>query len=156
MRQISREQEADRVLHHFGPEALPEMMVMLERQFVTLHNRAQVTLTLCGIIISTTGFSGRNIAGTSPAAQTLIIAGVVLILLSAGTVVWGVLHLRWLTMQLGDTTRAWLLQSLQYRDRKTNSYRVGVVLLLVGLALYVGAITLMLMDPHRKVWYTAQ
>ncbi len=71
-------------------------------------------LTLCGIVISTTGFSGRVIAGTNPMAQFLIIAGVGLVLLSAAIVVWGVLHLYWLTMQTGDDTRGWLISSLRY------------------------------------------
>lgn len=156
MPHLSREEEADRLLAAYGIDAFPAIMTMLERQFVVLHNRAQVALTLCGIIISTTGFSGRNIAGTGLAARVLIIAGIGLILVAAGTVVWGVLHLRWLSMQAGADTRAWLLTSLLYRDRKTKSYRVGVLLLLCGLTLYVGAIALMLLDPHRKNWYAAQ
>ncbi|MGB7156722.1 MAG: hypothetical protein WBD40_01570 [Tepidisphaeraceae bacterium] len=41
---------------------------------VVLHNRAQVLLALCGIVVTTTGFSGRLVAGTNAAAQWLIIA----------------------------------------------------------------------------------
>jgi len=93
---LSRTEEADRILALYGDD-LPAVMTMLERQFVVLHNRAQVLLTLCGIVISTTGFSGRIIAGTNALAQVLIVGGVALVLLSAAIVVWGVLHLRWLS-----------------------------------------------------------
>jgi hypothetical protein len=144
---LTRTEEADRILTLYGND-LPAIMTMLERQFVVLHNRAQVLLTLCGIVISTTGFSGRVIAGTNALAQALIVGGVALVLLSAAIVVWGVLHLRWLTMQSGEDTRAWLLTSLDYRDRKTNAYRVGIVVMLIGLTLYVGAIAVMLIYPH--------
>ena len=84
---LSRTEEADRILALYGDD-LPAVMTMLERQFVVLHNRAQVLLTLCGIVISTTGFSGRIIAGTNALAQVLIVGGVALVLLSAAIVVW--------------------------------------------------------------------
>ena len=147
MRCLTRDEEADRILAVYRDD-LPAIMTMLERQFVVLHNRAQVLLTLCGIVISTTGFSGRIIAGTNVLAQVLIIGGVGLVLLSAAIVVWGVLHLRWLTMQHGENTRDWLLTSLNYRDMKTNSYRIGIVVMLIGLTLYVAAIAVMLLYPH--------
>lgn len=145
---LARDAEAERILHHYG-EDLPEIMVMLERQFAVLHNRAQVALALCGIIVSTTGFSGRLVAGTNRLSQVLIVAAVAFIVLSAGVVVRGVLHLRWLTMQAGDSVPQWLETTLRYRDRKTAHYRAGVLLLLVGLVLYGGALAVMLLNPHE-------
>ncbi|HLL90696.1 MAG TPA: hypothetical protein VK324_15450 [Tepidisphaeraceae bacterium] len=140
-------EELRRILDAYGPN-LPDIMGMLERQFAVLHNRAQVLLALCGIVISTTGFSGRIIAGTNALAQWLIVAGVAFVLLSAAVVVWGVLHLRWLTMKGGGDVHQWLATSLAYRDRKTNAYRVGIGLMLLGLTLYVAAIAVMLTNPH--------
>jgi hypothetical protein len=144
---LSQEQEIRRILGAYGPN-LPEIMAMLERQFAVLHNRAQVLLALCGIVISTTGFSGRLIAGTNELAQGLIIAGIALVLLSAAVVVWGVLHLRWLTLQGGTDVDSWLATSLDYRDRKTELYRVAIMLMLAGLALYVASIAVMLRNPN--------
>ena len=149
-RTLSRDAEADRILREYEPRGFDAIMSMLERQFLVLHNRAQVLLALCGIIISTTGFSGRIIAGTSRLAQALIIGGVGLTLLSATIVAWGVLHLRWLTMQPGQSTRDWLLTSLRYRDVKTRAYRVGLIVALVGIALYCGSIAIMLLNPHAS------
>src|SRR5687768_16032755 len=85
-RSLSRDDEARRILAEYGEEGFEPIMMMLERQFVVLHNRAHVALDLCGIIISTTSFSGRIIAGANVAAQWLIIAGVALVLLSAAVV----------------------------------------------------------------------
>lgn len=150
---LTIEDETERILAHYGPEALPEIMAMLERQFAVLHNRAQVLLALGGIIISTTGFSGRNIAGTGPWAQGLALTGVALILVSAAVVCWGVLHLRWLTMQTGQSTREWLMTSLSYRDLKTRCYRIGLIIMLIGLTAYVGAIIIMLTHPHSAPNY---
>lgn len=144
---LTREQEADRILEMTRGDA-EKAMQTLERQFAVLHNRSAVVLTLCGIVISTTGFSGRIIAGTNALAQRLIVAGVGLVLLSAVVVVSGVLHLYWLTQQPGTDSRAWVLHCLTYRDVKTNRFRIGIILLLIGLAAYVGSIAVMLLNPH--------
>ena len=145
---LTRAEEAQRILKAYGRDEFILIMELLERQFVVLHNRAQVLLALCGIVITTTGFSGRLIAGTNGWAQFFIIAGVTLVLLAAAVVVWGVLHLRWLTLQPGESTEQWLLTSLEYRDAKTRAYRIGIALMLGGLALYVAAIAIMLSHPH--------
>jgi hypothetical protein len=151
MPHLDRNAEADRILRCYGDDAFPEIMAMLERQFAVLHNRAQVLLGLCGIVVTTTGFSGRLVAGTNAAAQWLIITGVALSLVAAAVVVWGVLHLYWLTMHPGDTTRAWLLSSLAYRDKKTRAYRIGISLLLLGLTTYAAALAIMLLYPREGV-----
>lgn len=124
---------------------------MLERQFAVLHNRAQVLLGFCGIVITTTGFSGRIIAGTNLTAQLAIIMGLLFVLASACTVVSGVLHLRWLTLQPGDTPEEWLMTSLKYRDLKTCRYRDAIYLVLAGLTFYVFAISIMLLFPGAPV-----
>lgn len=148
MNKLTRNEEASRLQEMYGPDGTARIMEALERQFAVLHNRAQVLLALCGIVVTTTGFSGRLIAGTNVVAQWCVILGVVLTLLAAGVVVWGVLHLRWLTQQAGELTRAWLLTCLYYRDIKTNYYRLSIILLLTGLTAYVGAIAIMLLYPH--------
>lgn len=147
---LSLPQEIDRILTEYDGK-VPEIMVLLERQFTVLHNRAQVLLTLCGIVISTTGFSGRLVAGTNQMAQALIIVGVGMILLAAVVCSWGVLHLRWLTMQTGQDVREWLESSLRYRNVKTTSYRVAVIIMLVGLTSYCAAMAIMLAFPHDNV-----
>ena len=150
MRHLTRAEESARILREYGDGGFPDMMAMLERQFTVLHNRAQVLLGLCGIVVTTTGFSGRLVAGTNVAAQWLVIAGVALVLIAAAIVVWGVLHLYWLTMQPGESTRAWLLASLAYRDKKTRAYRIGISLLLVGLTVYAAALAIMLLHPREN------
>jgi hypothetical protein len=147
MKQLPREQEVERLLRHFGADSWDPIHGVVERQFAVLHNRAQVLTGLCGIVITTTGFSGRLIAGTSPAAQVLIIAGVATVLLSAAMIVWGVQHIRWLTQQPGEDLETWLLATLAYRDRKTHIYRVAIAFLLLGLTFYVIAIAMMLLHP---------
>ncbi|HQY89002.1 MAG TPA: hypothetical protein PK402_10100 [Tepidisphaeraceae bacterium] len=150
MRSIPRETEIARILAHYKDD-FPGIMSMLERQFAVLHNRAQVLLTLCGIVISTTGFSGRLIAGTNSTAQAFIIIGIAFVLLSTTVVAYSVLHLRWLTMQAGDDVRSWLTTSIEYRDYKTVSYRIALLIMIFGLIFYCAAIAVMLRNPHMDV-----
>ena len=82
---IDHQQEMQRIKAMY-PDDQPGMMAMLERQFAVLHNRAQVLLGLGGIVITTTGFSGRLIAGTNRVAQVSIIVGVGLVLTAAAMV----------------------------------------------------------------------
>ncbi|MBI4576202.1 MAG: hypothetical protein HY722_08075 [Planctomycetes bacterium] len=145
---LDRAAEARRLLDLYRDRGQGALVELLERQFTVLHNRAQVLLGLSGVVITTTGFSGRLIAGTSRLAQCLIILGVGTTLVAAAVVVWGVLHLHWLTQQPGAAPEEWLDACLAYRDRKTRAYRLGIVLLMAGLATYVGAIGIMLLYPE--------
>jgi hypothetical protein len=146
-KQMPLEDEHARLMREYADMPFETLMATLERQFSVLHNRSQILLTLCGIIITTTGFSGRFIAATNTFAQVSCILSIIFVLLAAAMVVWRVLHLHWLTGQLGEDRAAWLRRSLQYRDRKTLGYRSGIMLLLIGLSFYVTAIATMLVYP---------
>lgn len=143
----TRQEEISRIIQVYGREDVRSIMEMIERNFMVLHHRSQVLLGLSGIVITTTGFSGRLIAGTNDLAKWLIISGVALVMLAAAVVCYGVLHLRWLTQHPGTDIEQWLETTLGYRDRKTRFYRVGIVLTMVGLALYVASIFVMLWYP---------
>jgi hypothetical protein len=143
-----RQEEIDRIIQIYGRDDVRSVMEAVERQFMVLHHRSQVLLALSGIVVTTTGFSGRLIAGTNELAQWLIISGVALVMAAAATVCYGVLHLRWLTEHPGTNIEEWLDVILAYRDRKTRFYRVGIIMTMIGLALYVGSMFVMLWRPH--------
>lgn len=145
--QNNRQDEIQRIIKIYGREDIRSVMELIERQFMVLHHRSQVLIGLSGIVITTTGFSGRLIAGTNQLAQCLIISGVALVMAAASAVCYGVLHLRWLTQHPGEQIELWLEHTLIYRDRKTRFYRVGIVLMMVGLGLYVASIFVMLWHP---------
>lgn len=142
------EQECERILAIYGEADRPAIVSLLERQFAVLTARSQVLLGLAGVVVTTTGFSGRLIAGTNVYAQVLVISGLALVMGAAAVVVFGVLHLKWLTQHEGELPRQWMLCCLRYRNRKMRFYRAGVMLLLAGLLLYVGAIGVMLLEPR--------
>jgi hypothetical protein len=139
-RQLMRLAGSDREAYH-----------MLERQLGVLVIRTQVLLSLSGIVITVTGFSGRAIAETSALARACISIGIVIVLLSAVTAIAGVLRLQWLSQVLrdGDTLRN-IVSGIVIRDRKSRFLGVSLVLFVVGFSFYVAAVTqLLIASPIR-------
>lgn len=119
---------------------------LLERQLGVLVLRTQVMLSLSGIVITVTGFSGKAIAQSGVVARVCISAGIVIVLAAALAAVGGVLRLRWLSQQLGDHTAETLARGLALRDRKAAWLRAAMVLFGVGFSLYCVAIAQLLIS----------
>ncbi|MFZ5445270.1 MAG: hypothetical protein ACOZQL_35095 [Myxococcota bacterium] len=119
---------------------------MVQSQLSVLVLRTQVMLSLSGIVITVTGFSGRTIAQTSETARALVAAGILIVLSAAATAIWGVLRLRWLTQELTDDVEATLTRMLEIRDAKSHYLGVALLLFVLGFACYCVAIALMLIS----------
>lgn len=119
---------------------------LVERQLSVLVLRTQVMLSLSGIVITVTGFSGRAIAQTNELARLLVSAGIVIVLAAAVTAIGGVLRLRWLTQELRDDISDTLGRMLEIRDTKSRFLSVALVLFIVGFSCYCIAIAQMLMN----------
>jgi hypothetical protein len=117
---------------------------VVERQLSVLVLRTQVMLSLSGIVITVTGFSGRAIAQTNDLARVLVSLGILVVLAAAATGIGGVLRLRWLTQELTDDTRETLTRMLGIRDTKSKFLSAALVLFLVGFSCYCVAIAQML------------
>ncbi len=121
---------------------------LLERQLAVLVLRTQVLLSLSGIVVTVTGFSGRAIAQTSTLARLSITGGILLVLCAALTAIGGVLRLRWLTQSLGDDVGTTLGRGLALRDNKSRWLVASMILFGLGFSLYCAAIAQLLMDPR--------
>lgn len=120
---------------------------MVQGQLGTIVLRTQVMLSLSGIVITVTGFSGKAIATTSALARTTVVAGLALVLAAAAVAVLGVLRLRWLTQELQPTPLETLERGIRIRDAKTRSLSVALVLFVVGFSLYCFAVAQLLVAP---------
>lgn len=119
---------------------------LVEKQLSVLVLRTQVMLSLSGIVITVTGFSGREIARTSETARVLVSTGILVVLLSAAVAIGGVLRLRWLTQELTDDIEATLTNMLRIRDTKSRFLTAALVFFVLGFACYCVAIALMLVS----------
>ena len=143
---MDSEIEAARILE-MCEGRLIDAMGVLERQFTTLHNRAQVLFSFCGLVITVTGFSGRLIAGTNAYAQSLIIAGLAVVIACAFYVYHSVMTLRWTTQRLDTTDERTMQRVIRRRNLKTAAYKRGGYILFAGIILYGAAIAIMLLNP---------
>ena len=120
---------------------------LLDRQFTTLAARAQIVLTLCGVVVTVTGFSGRLIAGTSTTAQILVIAGLSLSIAAAAYIQIKVMPLEWITSDMDSNRLQSLSRMIERRNLKTAAYSTGVRILLFGMIFYTVAVAIMLLNP---------
>lgn len=120
---------------------------MVQAQLAVLVLRTQVMLSLSGIVITVTGFSGRAIAATSLLARGCVVAGLFLVLLAAAVAVGGVLRLKWLTQDLAGEIVATLTRALAIRNRKSRFLSVALVLFIAGFSLYCFAVAQLLLAP---------
>ncbi|MDQ8194185.1 hypothetical protein QEH59_07100 [Coraliomargarita sp. SDUM461004] len=118
-----------------------------ESQLNIVYTRAQVLMSLAGMVVTVTGFSGRLIAGSSFAAQCFLIAGLLLSLCSAAWVFRRVMRVQWITTLASEDKEHALEKAIYRRNRKTTAYTIGGTLLFIGLLLYAISIALMLTDP---------
>src|SRR4051812_14776621 len=88
---------------------------MVQSQLAVLVLRTQVMLSLSGIVITVTGFSGRAIAATSLLARGSIVMGLFIVLAAAAVAVVGVLRLRWMTQELDGEALDMLTRALAIR-----------------------------------------
>lgn len=123
---------------------------LVERQLSVLVLRTQVMLSLSGIVVTVTGFSGRAIAETSSLARLSISAGILVVLAAAAVAIVGVLKLRWMTQELSGDAVEMLARSIVARDRKARFLALSLLLFVVGFGLYCFAIAQLLWAarPH--------
>lgn len=144
----SREEEADHILALYGNDAA-RVMATIEGQLQGLASRAQTLLSLTGITITVTGFSGATIAKTSVLAAILIVTGLVLVLAGAGLCIGGILGVRWTTSLAPCSLRDALLHAMKRRDEKTVAYDRALKLVGAGLSAYVASVSLLLMGALK-------
>lgn len=143
---MNTESEAKAILE-LADNNLKAALEIAERQLNTIYTRAQVLLSLAGMVVTVTGFSGRLIAGSSSLAQSFLVAGLFVSLISAIWVFLRVMPVRWVTIFLNQDPENALQETLIRRNRKTQAYAIGGTILCIGLVLYSISIALMLIDP---------
>lgn len=139
------ETEVKQLLHLTHNDVLRAVEV-LEKQLNILYQRAQVLISLAGVTLTITGFSGRLIAATNRPAQVLIIAGLGLVLASAVWIYSRVMAIKWITSEVQPDSERFLAAVIRRRNQKTFAYSLGGKILLAGLFLYCLAFVIMLLN----------
>jgi len=147
---MTSEQEAQKIIEIAEGRPLAALEIV-ERQLGVLHTRAQVLVSLAGVVVTVTGFSGRLIASTSDTAQGFLVLGLVVVLSGAVLVLVRVMPLRWVTGELDGPLQGTISRIIERRNCKTAVYRLGSWVVGIGLALYAIAIAIMLLNPALVV-----
>jgi hypothetical protein len=142
-RPVSREEEARHLLQLYDGNAA-NIMARIEGQLALLANRAQTMLSLAGITVTVTGFSGASIARSGRLAAVLLVAGLVVVMLAASLAMGGILRVRWTTALPPCSLEEAIHAALDVRDAKTRAFDRSLRLLVLGLCLYVASVGLLL------------
>jgi hypothetical protein len=141
--------EAERILALASGDRLKAFDIV-ERQLSVLVLRTQVMLSLSGIVVTVTGFSGRAIAETSQVARAAIAAGILIVLAAAAVAISGVLRLSWLTKTIHDDPLEMLMRAITVRDQKAKYLSASLVLFVCGFGLYCFAIAQLLLAARPR------
>lgn len=123
---------------------LREALKIYDQQLNVLQSRAQVLMSLAGIVLTITGFSGYRIAGSGRFAQICVIVGLAVVLFSAIWVWKKVLNIRWMTSDLHGENEEILSRIIDRRNAKTRAYTIGGFILCIGFVIYSIAFARML------------
>lgn len=145
----TRDEEVQHLLSLYEGNAVA-ILGRIDGQLSILAARAQTLLSLAGITITVTGFSGANIARSGPVAAWLLVVGLVCVLVAAAVTMVGILRVRWTTQMKPCGLEEAIRFALARRDEKTGAYSRALGLLVVGLSLYVSSVGLLLVGnvPH--------
>jgi hypothetical protein len=138
------DEEAEHLLALYGSDA-PKILDLLQGQLASVASRAQMLLQLAGLTITVTGFSGASIARSGRPAAVLVVSGLVIVLVAASLSMGGILRIRWTTQLAPCTLRQNIIEAIEMRDAKTRAFSRSLVLLIVGLGLYIGSVSLLLL-----------
>jgi len=136
--------EAKKIIDFFNGDKL-NIIKTLENQFSVIYQRSQILLTLCGIVISVTGFSGKTIATTTFISRILIVTGLSFVLIAGAISIWGTLRIRWISQYHEDNLYNVVLNVLKNRNLKTFYFQLSILFLIIGLTIYVISISIMLL-----------
>lgn len=138
--------EAERILKLAGDPRIAYELV--ERQLAVLVIRTQVILSLSGIVITVTGFSGRAVAQVNLLARLSITVGMFIVLLAAAVAIVGVLRVSWLSSIIADDPLETLERGITIRDQKTRYLMLSLLLWVSGFSLYCVAVAQLLLASH--------
>lgn len=144
IRNKNLKEEAKEILDYFDGNKV-EIHKMFEGQFQVLYQRSQTLISLAGIVITVTGFSGKIIAQTSFLSRVLIVVGLFFVLLSGMLAIWGIIRIRFITQWYEPDIHSFIFHLLENRNRKTQYFILSMISLIFGFTLYVISISMMLM-----------
>ena len=118
----------------------PAGLKVITEQFTKLQNRSQILLTVGTIALTVTGFSGSKIAATGMIPRLLIVSGLAFVLSGIIVLLAQTLSLKWATQIRLSTQEQTLEAILTHRNKKTQTYGIALLLVVIGLALHVSSV----------------
>ena len=121
----------------YGEDQTDKLYSLMAESLHILQVRAGMLLSLITITLTITGFSGPQIAKSSPTARISIVLGLGLVLMSALILMTGPLRLHWYSRERSGSVDQSIIKLIEVRNFRTQRYHIASVVLIVGLTAYV-------------------
>jgi hypothetical protein len=144
---MTAHEEAEKILELFNGDTA-RAFDLVSNHLVILQTRGHILMTLAGIIVTVSGFSGRLIAGTHLFSQITIITGVFLAVSSAFWIFAVVMRIQWLTQNLDKTPVDALAAGITMRNYKQKHFHRAMILFACGALFYACSLFSMLINPN--------
>lgn len=143
-------QEAQRLCALFQNQP-HHLIQILATQFGVLKTQAQTLMSLCGLTITVTGFSGAHMIRAGTPAALSMVCGIGLILVAIFLCLSIMMRLQWVTQELGDDYHRMLVTIIQHRNEQQHRLVVAGVFVALGLTAYLFAVILAALLRHQTV-----
>lgn len=117
-----------------------EVWKSLQGQFAVLNQRTQSVFAIGALLISVTGFSGHRMVAAGVLSGIPLIIGLLFVLASLGTALFGVTRLHWISAMRRGTRAESMRLVIAMRNRKTLLFLRSLKCMLIGMVWYVCAV----------------
>ena len=120
----------------------PQIMARIESQLMILATRAQTLLSLAGITITVTGFSGHNMVRGGHLSTAAMVVGMLCVLGGIVRTLYTLRGLRWVSQELDDDLYITARAVIARRDEEQRALGGAGALVVAGLGAYLLAVVL--------------
>lgn len=117
-----------------------ELLQFFSNQLSVLKNEAVSLLSLCGLAITVTGFSGAHMIRAGSIAAAAMVFGIAMILVAAIIALRTLTRVRWVSQDLQSDLHATARSIIERRNQQQRRLSHAGVFVALGLAGYLAAV----------------
>lgn len=124
-----------------------QLLTLLTTQLGVLKHQAQTFISLCGLAITVTGFSGAHMIRAGQLASFAMVTGIALILIAIFLCLRVLTNLRWVTQDVCEDLEETAYVVIKRRNEQQQKLLVVGTFVAFGLAFYLIAVMIAALYP---------
>ncbi|MCA9520600.1 MAG: hypothetical protein KC609_06495 [Myxococcales bacterium] len=125
-----------------------QLITLLANQLSVLKAKATSFLSLCGIAVTVTGFSGAHMIRAGHLSSAALVLGIFLILVAAVLSLRSLMAIRWVTQDLQDDLAQMAAQVIRRRNAQQHVLVLAGRFVAIGLGAYLVSVAIAAFSGH--------